>query len=44
MTTSPDDEPDQIPSEEDPEEPGIGAQETPPMTEPDVAGWSRRIR
>ena len=42
MTTAPDDEPDQIPDqmpdEESPEEPGIGAQETRPVTEPDVEG------
>lgn len=35
MTTAPDDEPDQTPSEEDPEEPGIGAQAR-PVSEPDV--------
>ena len=36
MTTAPDDEPQQTPSEEDPEEPGIGAQEGRPVSEPDV--------
>ena len=35
MTTAPDEEPQQIPDEEDPEEPGIGAQER-PVSEPDV--------
>jgi hypothetical protein len=38
MTTAPDHEPEETPSEEDPEEPGIGAQETRPVTEPDVEG------
>lgn len=38
MTTAPDDEPEQIPDEESPEEPGIGAQEAPPVTEPEVHG------
>ena len=27
-----------MPDEESPEEPGIGAHETPPVTEPDVEG------
>ena len=36
MTTAPDEDPDQIPDEEDPEEPGIGAQEARPVSEPDV--------
>jgi hypothetical protein len=36
MTTAPDNEPDETPSEEDPEEPGIGARETRPVSEPAV--------
>ena len=35
---TPEEEPDSVPSEEDPEEPGIGSQETRPVTEPDVEG------
>jgi hypothetical protein len=38
MTTAPDEEPDQTPDEESPEEPGIGAQESRPVSEPDVEG------
>ena len=39
MTTAPDDEPEPMPDEESPEEPGIGAEEVPPpVTEPDVEG------
>jgi hypothetical protein len=37
MTTAPE-EPEEVPDEESPEEPGIGAQQAPPVTEPDVAG------
>ena len=37
MTTAPDTEPDETPTEEDPEEPGIGAQDR-PVSEPDVEG------
>lgn len=35
MTTAPDDEPEQVPNEEDPEEPGIGA-EAPSRTGPEL--------
>ncbi len=38
MTTAPDEDPDQTSDEESPEEPGIGAQESRPVTEPDVEG------